>query len=104
MYGFAAKREGKGTKGRSSSSGVKGIGYFRTSFQPPYGKGMLRTVNIRLTISLNKKKERKKLLPNLQFVPIGDSELHTQMTLQEVQGIWLFSYLTWYTSREISYS
>lgn len=67
LYCFAAKREGKGTKGRSSASGVSGIGYLRTSFQPAYGKGMLRTLNIRPTISL--KKHTKKPLAKSAICP-----------------------------------
>lgn len=46
----------------------------------------------------------KKLLPNLPFVPMEDTEFHTQMTVQKAQDNRLFSYLIWCTSRYISYS
>ena len=67
LNGFAEKREGEGTKGRSSVSGVRVIGYFRTSFQLASRKRMLRTLDNRPTISL--KQTNKQILAKSAICP-----------------------------------
>lgn len=93
MYCTALLKKGRqGDKGKVINLSVRGIGYFRTSFQPAHGKDMLRKMT----------NKSLKLLQNLPFFLIKATELHIQKRVQKFPGN-LTLYLTGFTSRDIFY-
>lgn len=63
MYCTALLKKGRqGDKGKVINLRVRGIGYFRTTFQPAHGKDMLRKMTNKYLL-----KKKKKLLQNLPF-------------------------------------